>query len=173
MSKGPGWILPGPFWSRRPHPPKGQTQPGVTPPETHTLPSVRRGTMCSWEPQATRKSPQLTERAGPVTLYPPLLGAVGGGRLLQGLVELAVRRQQDWDPLDLHRRDTWGPGRGLGVTAGMLPGRGQCPHRGSLQHSPPEPQRVGQGAGHRLCYLSCTSWSSPQFPGRPQSRGAL
>lgn len=74
--------------------------------------------MCLLVPEAGRKSTQLTEHTGPVTQYPPLLRAVGGGRLLQGLVKLAGRRQQDRDPLDLHGRNTWEPGReGPGVAA--------------------------------------------------------
>lgn len=79
---------------------------------------------CPREPKATRKLPQLTEHAGPVTQHPPLLGAVGRGRLLQGLFELAVSRQQGWDPLGLHGADTWGQERGLRRTAAKLPARG-------------------------------------------------
>ena len=74
--------------------------------------------MCLPVPGAGRKSTRLTEHTGPVTQYPPLLRAVGGGRLPQGLVKLAVRRQRDRDPLDLHGRNTWEPGRqGPGVAA--------------------------------------------------------
>lgn len=59
-----------------------------------------------------------------MTQHPAPLGAVGGGRLLQGLVELAVGRQQDWDPLDLHSRDAWGPGEGQGSERALPPGKG-------------------------------------------------
>lgn len=93
------------------------------------------------EPKAAGKSRRLTEHAGPVTQHPPLLGAVGGGRLLKGLVKLAVRRQQDRDPLHLHRRDAWGPGKkgwGLGEGSWVLPSRAQ-------RHGSPEPRGSGEG----------------------------
>lgn len=141
---------------------------------THALPCA------AWDhvstgAQGRQKSPRLTEHAGPVAQHPPLLGAVGGGRLLQGLVELAVGRQQGWDPLGLHGRDAWGPGRGAGVTAGRAAREGLvCPPLpGAQRRRSAGPQRARQGAGHQRRDLSCTAWRSLRFPGTPRSRAAL
>lgn len=83
----------------------------------------------------------LTEHAGPVTKHPSLLGAVGGGWLLQGLVKLAVGGQQGWNPLDLHGADTWGRAE-ASVT------KAQCPRYRGPRPQPTAPLRAGK-AGHR------------------------
>lgn len=102
-------------------------QGGLCPEHTYFSGHMGGGTMCPLEPKATGKSPRLTEHAGLMTLHPPLLGAIGGGRLFQGLVKLAVRRQQNGNPLDLHGRDAWGSReRGWWLSKGL---RGS-PHRG-------------------------------------------
>ena len=110
-----------------PRPPRGPAAWDDSAGHTHGPGHAGGGTTCPVEPKAAGKSPRLTEHTGPVTQHPPLLGAVGGGRLLKGLVKLAVRRQQDRDPLHLHSRDAWGPGKkgwglGEGLTGSPLKG---------------------------------------------------